>query len=157
MGRRSTHTPDQLRQLILDAAEAIIETNGLAGLSAREIARRHESRTFIPALGHLFARNPCEIEVAHEARHEGRSKYSVLRLFRLQLDLMTGFSVAPLQFFSMSGIVIALLSIAFVIYLAIRRLIVGPEAEGHAEHRHQRDVAGDGEDREPREDRRERR
>lgn len=40
MGRRSTHTPDQLRQLILDAAQAIIETNGLAGLSAREIARR---------------------------------------------------------------------------------------------------------------------
>jgi AcrR family transcriptional regulator len=40
MGRRSTHTPDQLRQLILDAAQAIIESNGLAGLSAREIARR---------------------------------------------------------------------------------------------------------------------
>jgi AcrR family transcriptional regulator len=40
MGRRSTHTPDQLRRLILDAAQAIIETNGLAGLSAREIARR---------------------------------------------------------------------------------------------------------------------
>jgi undecaprenyl-phosphate 4-deoxy-4-formamido-L-arabinose transferase len=30
----------------------------------------------------------------------------------------------------MSGIVIALLSIGFVVYLAIRRLIVGPEAEG---------------------------
>jgi AcrR family transcriptional regulator len=40
MGRRSTHTPEQLRQLILDSAQAIIETNGLAGLSAREIARR---------------------------------------------------------------------------------------------------------------------
>lgn len=40
MGRRSTHTPEQLRQLILDAAQAIIESNGLAGLSAREIARR---------------------------------------------------------------------------------------------------------------------
>ncbi|MGE0768296.1 MAG: TetR/AcrR family transcriptional regulator [Hyphomicrobiaceae bacterium] len=40
MGRRSTHTPDQLRQLILDAAQAIIESHGLAGLSAREIARR---------------------------------------------------------------------------------------------------------------------
>lgn len=40
MGRRSTHTPEQLRHLILDAAQSIIETNGLAGLSAREIARR---------------------------------------------------------------------------------------------------------------------
>lgn len=40
MGRRSSHTPPQLRELILDAARDIIETQGLAGLSAREIARR---------------------------------------------------------------------------------------------------------------------
>src|SRR5262245_22534297 len=40
MGRRSTHTPQQLRELILDAAQAIIDAEGLAGLSAREIARR---------------------------------------------------------------------------------------------------------------------
>lgn len=40
MGRRSTHTPEQLRELILDAAESIIVAQGLAGLSAREIARR---------------------------------------------------------------------------------------------------------------------
>jgi AcrR family transcriptional regulator len=40
MGRRSTHTPQQLRELILDAAQDIIQVNGLAGLSAREIARR---------------------------------------------------------------------------------------------------------------------
>lgn len=40
MGRRSSHTPEQLRDLILEAAYAIIETHGLAGLSAREIARR---------------------------------------------------------------------------------------------------------------------
>ena len=40
MGRRSTHTPQQLRELILDAAQDIIQVQGLAGLSAREIARR---------------------------------------------------------------------------------------------------------------------
>ncbi len=40
MGRRSTHTPEQLRELILEAARDIIETEGLSGLSAREIARR---------------------------------------------------------------------------------------------------------------------
>lgn len=42
MGRRSTHTPQQLREIILDAAQEIIEVQGLAGLSAREIARRIE-------------------------------------------------------------------------------------------------------------------
>ena len=92
--------------------------------------RCHEVSTYVPALAYTFARRPVEIEVSHAQRRVGQSKYSLFRLIRLNFDLMTGFSVAPLQFFSMSGIVIALLSIGFVIYLAIRRLIVGPEAEG---------------------------
>jgi len=40
MGRRSTHAPDELRRIVLDAAEEIIESDGLAGLSAREVARK---------------------------------------------------------------------------------------------------------------------
>jgi undecaprenyl-phosphate 4-deoxy-4-formamido-L-arabinose transferase len=86
--------------------------------------------TYVPALAYTFARHPVEIEVAHAERTVGQSKYSLLRLIRLNFDLMTGFSVAPLQFFSMTGIVIALLSLIFVAYLAVRRMIVGPEAEG---------------------------
>src|SRR6202030_4842729 len=35
-----------------------------------------------------------------------------------------------LQFFSMAGGLIALISLILVVYLAIRRLIFGPEAEG---------------------------
>jgi len=94
------------------------------------VNRCSEVSTYVPALAYTFARHPVEIEVAHAERTVGQSKYSLFRLIRLNFDLMTGFSVAPLQFFSMSGIVIAMLSIIFVIYLAIRRLIVGPEAEG---------------------------
>jgi AcrR family transcriptional regulator len=40
MGRRSIHTPDELRELIIEATTAIIEEAGLEGLSAREIAKR---------------------------------------------------------------------------------------------------------------------
>ena len=40
MGRRSIHTADELRELILNATTELIETEGLSGLSAREIARR---------------------------------------------------------------------------------------------------------------------
>ncbi len=39
MGRRSEHTPEVLRQLIIEACEAIISRDGLTGLSAREIAK----------------------------------------------------------------------------------------------------------------------
>jgi AcrR family transcriptional regulator len=40
MGRRSSHTPDELRELIIQAATDLIEQGGLKGLSAREIARK---------------------------------------------------------------------------------------------------------------------
>ena len=89
-----------------------------------------EVNTFIPALAYSFAQKPTEIEVAHEERHAGESKYSLYSLIRLNFDLMTGFSVVPLQWFSMTGIAVSLLSAVFVAFLVIRRLIFGPEAEG---------------------------
>jgi undecaprenyl-phosphate 4-deoxy-4-formamido-L-arabinose transferase len=89
-----------------------------------------EVNTFIPALAYSFAQRPVEIEVGHEERMAGESKYSLYSLIRLNFDLVTGFSVLPLQVFSFAGIVISMLSALFVIYLAIRRLMIGPEAEG---------------------------
>jgi len=89
-----------------------------------------EMNTFIPALAYLYARNPTEIEVAHEARHAGRSKYSLYKLIRLNFDLMTGFTVVPLQLFSMLGMTISGIAGVLVLVLAARRLILGPEAEG---------------------------
>ena len=49
---------------------------------------------------------------------------------RLNFDLMTGFSIVPLQMFSLAGVTIALGALAFVVFLFIRRLVVGPEVEG---------------------------
>src|SRR3990172_3486110 len=89
-----------------------------------------EVNTFIPALAYTFARKPAEVEVEHEERTLGESKYSLYSLIRLNFDLMTGFSVVPLQLFSMVGIAISLLSAFFVVFLFVRRLIIGPEAEG---------------------------
>jgi undecaprenyl-phosphate 4-deoxy-4-formamido-L-arabinose transferase len=89
-----------------------------------------EVNTFIPALAYTFAQRPTEIEVAHEERVAGESKYSVYRLIRLNFDLVTGFSIVPLQMFSLAGIAISLLSLLFVVFLLVRRLVVGPEAEG---------------------------
>jgi undecaprenyl-phosphate 4-deoxy-4-formamido-L-arabinose transferase len=94
------------------------------------INQTRDTSTYIPALAYSFANNPVEIEVAHEERTAGESKYSLYKLIQLNFDLMTGFSTAPLQLFSLIGIAISLLSFAFVMFLAIRRLVVGPEAEG---------------------------
>lgn len=94
------------------------------------VNRCYEVNTFVPALAYLYARNPVEIEVAHAERASGESKYPLSKLIRLNFDLMTGFSLVPLQLFTLSGMIIASLSLLFVLVLAIRRLVVGPEAEG---------------------------
>ncbi len=89
-----------------------------------------ETSTFIPALASSYATRPTEVEVEHAARAAGESKYRLYDLIRLNFDLMTGFSVVPLQMFTLFGMITSILSTLFVIYLFVRRLIVGPEAEG---------------------------
>ena len=66
----------------------------------------NEVSTFIPALAQKFASNPIEIEVSHNAREKGVSKYNVFRLIRLQFDLMTAFSLFPLQLITILGMFI---------------------------------------------------
>ncbi len=95
-----------------------------------EIARLHESATFIPALAYKLAGHPTEVPVRHDPRAAGESKYSLYKLIRVTFDLMTSFSLVPLQLFTFCGFVVSFLSSILVIYLFIRRLMIGPEAEG---------------------------
>jgi undecaprenyl-phosphate 4-deoxy-4-formamido-L-arabinose transferase len=95
-----------------------------------QINHCEERTTFVPALANTFARRVAEVPVRHESRSKGRSKYNYYKLIRLNFDLMTNFSLLPLQMISLMGIVIAFLGLAFAVYLFIRRLIIGPEVEG---------------------------
>ena len=89
-----------------------------------------ESNTFIPALAYTFASNPTEITVKHEERFAGESKYSLYQLIRLNFDLVTGFSVMPLQIFSILGMLLAMAAGSLFIYLLVRRFVLGAEVEG---------------------------
>lgn len=89
-----------------------------------------EVNTFVPALAYTFARKPTEITVEHEERSAGESKYSFYSLIRLNFDLMTGFSIMPLQLFSMLGMAMSGVSGALVLLLLVRRFFLGAEAEG---------------------------
>ncbi|POZ63799.1 glycosyltransferase [Chromobacterium alticapitis] len=90
----------------------------------------NELHTFIPALAYQFAQNPTEVIVGHEERFAGESKYSLYSLIRLNFDLMTGFSLVPLQWFSLMGMAISAGSGLLVVYMLLRRLIIGPEEGG---------------------------
>jgi undecaprenyl-phosphate 4-deoxy-4-formamido-L-arabinose transferase len=84
-----------------------------------------EVSTFIPALAYTFAHHPTEVEVAHEPRAAGTSKYSLYNLIRLNFDLVTGFSVVPLQIFSLFGIGVSIVSLLVYVVVMVQRLLAG--------------------------------
>jgi undecaprenyl-phosphate 4-deoxy-4-formamido-L-arabinose transferase len=92
--------------------------------------KMEETSTFIPALAQKFAASPVEIPVSHNERELGVSKYSLFRLIRLNFDLMTSFSLVPLQIVTMLGMLVSVISFLFGIYMLVRRILIGPEAEG---------------------------
>jgi undecaprenyl-phosphate 4-deoxy-4-formamido-L-arabinose transferase len=95
-----------------------------------QVLRSAERAPFIPVLAASVARAPVDIASGHAARHTGRSRYSLLRFMRLGFDVMTGFSMMPIQVVSLVGIAVALAGVGFGGFLFVRRLIVGPESEG---------------------------
>ncbi|MDR0616754.1 MAG: glycosyltransferase [Synergistaceae bacterium] len=89
-----------------------------------------ETTTFIPALGRKFSANPIEIPVPHRERERGTSKYGIAQLVRLNFDLMTSFTLVPLQMVTMSGMALSILSLLLVCFIMVRRVVLGPEVEG---------------------------
>ena len=90
----------------------------------------HESSSFIPALANLYSHRVAEIPVGHAERERGQSKYGLIKLLRLNFDLMTGFSNFPIHVVGFTGVAIAFLGLLFGAFLLLRRLFVGPEVEG---------------------------
>jgi undecaprenyl-phosphate 4-deoxy-4-formamido-L-arabinose transferase len=91
-----------------------------------------ERHTFIPALAHIFASRPHEISIDHSEREVGESKYSLLKLIRLNFDLITGFTLVPLHLFTLVGCLASGMSLFLVGVLLFRRFIYpgASEAEG---------------------------
>jgi len=86
--------------------------------------------TFVPALAYTFAKVPVEIEVGHEERAAGESKYSFYSLIRLNFDLMTAFSLVPLQLVSLTGMMLSVLSVATYIVVILQRLVTRGLSDG---------------------------
>jgi len=96
------------------------------------VAASREVSTFIPALAYTFAHKPTEVAVAHEERAAGDSKYSLYRLIRLNFDLVTGFSLVPLQMFSMFGILVSITALVTYLVVILQRLVLSGWREGFA-------------------------
>lgn len=95
-----------------------------------QIVEIGDASPFITALSQELSGNPAEIEVHHEERAAGESNYNLYKLIRYNFDLVTGFSLVPLQLFTLLGMVCSGLSFLLVLYMAGRRIIIGPEVDG---------------------------
>ncbi len=89
------------------------------------IVHSPEVSTFIPALAYLYARSPIEMEVAHEPRAAGTTKYSLYKLIDLNFDLVTGFSTLPLRMFSILGMLVASGSVVLYVVVMLLRALHG--------------------------------
>ncbi len=89
-----------------------------------------EKAAFVPALANSFAKRVAEVPVGHAERQSGESKYNLFGLAKLSLNLITGFSLLPIQALSLTGIGVFLLDALFAIVLLAHRMIYGPQEEG---------------------------
>lgn len=82
-----------------------------------------ERHSFIPALANSFAKRITEVPVAHAERAAGDSKYGLWKLINLQFDLLTSFSLLPLQMLSVLGVGISAVSVCFALGLLVYRFL----------------------------------
>lgn len=89
-----------------------------------------ERSTFVPILANGFARRTTEIDVAHDERKSGTSKYGLMKLVHLMFDLMTTMTTAPLRYLTFAGGLLSILGLSLAALLMVLRLIYGAEWAG---------------------------
>lgn len=87
-------------------------------------AMTHRSRYLLVEVAMMGARIG-EVEVQHQPRKEGESKYSFIRLLRLNFDIITAVTSAPLQLIGVFGWLLALVGFGMSMLLFAKRIIYG--------------------------------
>lgn len=70
------------------------------------------------------------VNVRHEPRKTGESNYTFIKLITHAFNMMTGFSVLPLQLASMLGFACACFGVIILVYVITRYLLLGYSAPG---------------------------
>ena len=88
-----------------------------------------------PYLGGLMLRvskKACNVEVSHRERLSGKSGYSLSKMINLWLNGFTNFSIKPLRFATILGLIIAFIGFVYGIYTIINKLINPDVPAGYA-------------------------
>ena len=91
-----------------------------------------ESRRFMKGLFAWLGFRTTTLNYHRPTRAAGSSKFNGWRLWNLALEGFTSFSTAPLRIWTYVGLIVALTSFMFAIFIAVRVFILGVDVPGYA-------------------------
>lgn len=95
------------------------------------LRRCRETSRFVRGLSIWVGFRQCGVEYDQKDRHGGRTKYNYLRLSILALDAICSFSIAPLRFSLVLGMLGFLFSAVFSVQILVVWLIWGVPVPGY--------------------------
>lgn len=96
------------------------------------LKRLPERQRFMKGLFAWVGFKTHKIGYSRPSRAEGRSKFSMWRLWNLALEAMTDFSTVPLRIWTYIGSLGAFLTLLYAVFIVLRTLIIGVDIPGYA-------------------------
>ncbi|WP_225562936.1 bactoprenol glucosyl transferase [Rhodanobacter sp. DHG33] len=97
-----------------------------------ELKRLPENRRFMKGLFAWVGFSQAYVDYARAPRAAGKTKFSGWKLWNLALEGLTSFSTLPLRVWTYIGILSALVSMTYAIYLVARTILYGRDLPGYA-------------------------
>lgn len=111
-----------------------IYLSSFCALSKSAVAALKKYKSPFPSiggyLGHVVDK-VANVEVEHRKRMEGKSNYTLRKLFKLWLNVFTNFSIVPLRVASVTGSIFAVGGFIFGIIIILRKLLNHSVAAGY--------------------------
>ena len=102
---------------------------------AKDLKLYGEMHRFIPAIAFERGARVGELKVSHRPRLRGKSKYGLVRTFRVILDLLTvkflmTYGTRPLHIFGSMGLLSGGVGFIFALYLTLQKVLYGIDIGG---------------------------
>lgn len=88
----------------------------------QEVNKLQEKIKYFPTMVKWVGFKTSHVDVEHAERSEGKSNYNLKKLLNLALDIILAYSDKPLRLIVKLGLIIALLSFAFVIFVIYSKI-----------------------------------
>ena len=98
--------------------------------AVEDLKRLRETHRFMKGLFAWIGYKQVAVPYVRERRAAGRTHWNYLSLWNLSLEGITGFSMLPLRFAGVCGLLISMASLAYACFIVIRTLVRGTDVPG---------------------------